>query len=377
MRGTSPFPASLPAPADGRPGPSRSQCTIKSSDVTPSMQARIVEKAVEVIALHRSRTEMAKEMKAYADGLWGPTWHCFIGSSFGCQVKYRKGYYIFFQIGNLYCCLFRSPSFGMKKHAIVVPPAPSSFPAPPDCQVLISKMAEEPQQLAINIAYQASTQSTSYVQMSVTLKQAFDAYYGTGWVAMFGLRNTGTFVTRDSVDYICFNLGQTRVLLFRHHDADVARDFSLKSAAQYYVSVLSTLGTFLRWLLVTLVLVQLGLIIGISLLYPFFFCLMGLIHVAGFYATYKGIPELSIRYSICILIAATGVLLTHLRFEDKCEDDGGGQESYCRHAEAFHALVYAAYAMHACAFATAIWYAREVRRCIADVANTQLRPLIR
>ncbi|KAL2479683.1 Dynein light chain type 1 family protein [Abeliophyllum distichum] len=55
-----------------------------------------------------SPKHMAYNMKKEFDSVYGPAWHCIVGSSFGSFVTHSTGCFLYFSMENLYILVFKT-----------------------------------------------------------------------------------------------------------------------------------------------------------------------------------------------------------------------------------------------------------------------------
>ncbi|PKI66738.1 hypothetical protein CRG98_012933 [Punica granatum] len=55
-----------------------------------------------------SSRHMAYNMKKEFDKIYGPAWHCIVGSSFGSFVTHATGCFLYFSMEKLYVLLFKT-----------------------------------------------------------------------------------------------------------------------------------------------------------------------------------------------------------------------------------------------------------------------------
>ncbi|KAF4376102.1 hypothetical protein CsatB_017835 [Cannabis sativa] len=84
---------------------------VVSADMPPFMQIHAVEfarKAHDSLEKFTSRT-LASALKKEFDGVYGPAWHCIVGSSFGSFVTHSVGGFLYFSMDQkLYILLFKT-----------------------------------------------------------------------------------------------------------------------------------------------------------------------------------------------------------------------------------------------------------------------------
>lgn len=323
-----------------------------------------------------TRTETARAIKEGLDRLFGPTWHVFVGSTYGCQVKYAKGFYIFFQIDKVFLCIFKSPPLSQRKGPTVRVPE-ASPPPPADFKVLVSKMDPVMEAWALSVSEEAASLKESYKEMAIHVKDWFDEHYGSGWIVLFGLLNTGSFASRDQVDYISFNLrSKIRVLIYRHHDGSAEEVVLGDSPERYYIQILPSAGHALRVVAFLLWPLQFIFCICLVALHPTYFLIPAILLPYGLLAIRRGWPS---TLSFYLIIIALNIALTSVAMTRSCHSH------YCRAHSNNHTpgqapvgllVVYALLlASHSAALVTVASLAMLVRSSIARVGNQSLQPL--
>jgi hypothetical protein len=119
-----------------------------------------------------------------------------VALSYACQVKYARGSYLFMSVDTaggkkLYFCVFKSPPLSQRKRATLAPPRTLAA-LPADYRVLVSKMDPVMESHALAEADRAAEGFATYKEMALHVKQFFDAHYGSGWICLYGLLNTGS-----------------------------------------------------------------------------------------------------------------------------------------------------------------------------------------
>ncbi|XP_057731730.1 dynein light chain 1, cytoplasmic-like [Arachis stenosperma] len=65
-----------------------------------------------------THTHLARELKKEFDSMYGPAWHCVIGTSFGSYVSHTGGAFFYFSIDSLSVLLFKTEVY------LLTPPPP-------------------------------------------------------------------------------------------------------------------------------------------------------------------------------------------------------------------------------------------------------------
>ncbi|KAK2646011.1 hypothetical protein Ddye_021206 [Dipteronia dyeriana] len=86
------------------------QVKVLVSDMPPFMQAhafRCARTTYDSLEKFSSK-HIAYNMKKEFDKVYGPAWHCIVGSSFGSFVTHSTGCFLYFQLEKLYILLFKT-----------------------------------------------------------------------------------------------------------------------------------------------------------------------------------------------------------------------------------------------------------------------------
>ncbi|KAI9191839.1 hypothetical protein LWI28_014281 [Acer negundo] len=86
------------------------QVKVLVSDMPPFMQAhafRCARTTYDSLEKFSSK-HIAYNMKKEFDKVYGPAWHCIVGSSFGSFVTHSTGCFLYFQMEKLYILLFKT-----------------------------------------------------------------------------------------------------------------------------------------------------------------------------------------------------------------------------------------------------------------------------
>ncbi|XP_024973118.1 dynein light chain, cytoplasmic-like isoform X2 [Cynara cardunculus var. scolymus] len=84
---------------------------VVSADMPPYMQIHVVDvtrKTYDSLEKFTAKT-LALTLKKEFDGVYGPAWHCIVGSSFGSFVTHSVGGFMYFSMDQkLYVLLFKT-----------------------------------------------------------------------------------------------------------------------------------------------------------------------------------------------------------------------------------------------------------------------------
>ena len=57
---------------------------------------------------NQEEKDISKYIKSHFDHKYGPTWHCVVGSDFKAFVTHESKHFIFFYIGKIAVCLYKT-----------------------------------------------------------------------------------------------------------------------------------------------------------------------------------------------------------------------------------------------------------------------------
>merc|ERR1712087_837629 len=81
---------------------------VKTVDMTEEMEKDAIEIASVAIMDFNTEAQQAKYIKTEFDKKHSPTWHCFLGTNYGCQVCHQTKNFIYFYLGAKAILLFKS-----------------------------------------------------------------------------------------------------------------------------------------------------------------------------------------------------------------------------------------------------------------------------
>ncbi|XP_059444631.1 dynein light chain 1, cytoplasmic-like [Corylus avellana] len=84
---------------------------LRPSDMPLHMQDRALRYTrsfLDGIKSHPNPTHLARALKKEFDSLYGPAWHCVVGTSFGSFVTHSPGAFVYFSIDSLSVLLFKT-----------------------------------------------------------------------------------------------------------------------------------------------------------------------------------------------------------------------------------------------------------------------------
>ncbi|KAF5737754.1 Dynein light chain [Tripterygium wilfordii] len=84
---------------------------VRASDMPIPLQSRAFRCARELIDSMPGKLDskrLALALKKEFDSLYGPAWHCIVGTSFGSYVTHSIGGFLYFSIDKVYVLLFRT-----------------------------------------------------------------------------------------------------------------------------------------------------------------------------------------------------------------------------------------------------------------------------
>lgn len=81
---------------------------IKAVDMAEEIQQVAVDTAKVALSKHTVLREIAGHVKKRFDELYGPTWHCVVGKSFGSYVTHQTHKFIFFYVDDMAFMIFQT-----------------------------------------------------------------------------------------------------------------------------------------------------------------------------------------------------------------------------------------------------------------------------
>ncbi|XXG40905.1 hypothetical protein AAC387_Pa01g1502 [Persea americana] len=83
---------------------------VRASDMPRALQTRAFSCARDSLdAMPKLDSKrLALALKKEFDSLYGPAWHCIVGTSFGSYVTHSLGGFLYFSIDNVYILLFKT-----------------------------------------------------------------------------------------------------------------------------------------------------------------------------------------------------------------------------------------------------------------------------
>ncbi|CAH2448944.1 Dynein light chain [Komagataella phaffii CBS 7435] len=86
----------------------KEQPLLKAADISEDIQARVFEVAQDALQKYTLEKEIASFIKKEMDQLYGHTWHCIVGKSFGSYVSHESGGFVYFYIGSIAFLVFKT-----------------------------------------------------------------------------------------------------------------------------------------------------------------------------------------------------------------------------------------------------------------------------
>ena len=83
-------------------------CDMDDHGVHGEMKNDALNVAAAAIEANQEEKDISRHIKTYFDHKYGPTWHCIVGSDFRAFVTYESKQFIFFYIGKLAICLYKT-----------------------------------------------------------------------------------------------------------------------------------------------------------------------------------------------------------------------------------------------------------------------------
>ena len=84
------------------------KAVVKIPGMPEEMQAEAIAVAMEAREKFNVEKDIASYIKREFDTKHTPTWHCLVGRNFGAYVTQEKDCYIYFYLGQLAVCLWKS-----------------------------------------------------------------------------------------------------------------------------------------------------------------------------------------------------------------------------------------------------------------------------
>ncbi|CAN7059439.1 unnamed protein product [Brassica oleracea var. botrytis] len=84
---------------------------VRASDMPLSVQNRAFSLSRELLNATPGKADnkrLALALKKDFDSVYGPAWHCIVGTSFGSYVTHSVGGFLYFQIDKVYVLLFKT-----------------------------------------------------------------------------------------------------------------------------------------------------------------------------------------------------------------------------------------------------------------------------
>ncbi|CAL8070410.1 unnamed protein product [Calicophoron daubneyi] len=81
---------------------------VKSTDMDEEKQHAAVDCTAAAIDRFDDTREIAKYVKKEFDKRFGGTWHCIVGTDFGCEISHKAGTFIYFVLRNHAILVFQA-----------------------------------------------------------------------------------------------------------------------------------------------------------------------------------------------------------------------------------------------------------------------------
>ena len=89
-------------------GPGRIVCDMDDHGIHGEMKSDAMSVAAAALDLNSEERMISCHIKSHFDTKYGPTWHCIVGSDFRAFVTHDSKHFIFFYIGKIAICLYKT-----------------------------------------------------------------------------------------------------------------------------------------------------------------------------------------------------------------------------------------------------------------------------